>query len=280
MGSIFGVFVIMFILVAIAFIVIYVAYAYTKKKRGNEIQKISIQTSHNVVIDYYVASLGERILAHFIDAVVVVAYGIVIFLIITQLIEHGIIIPNYAYMLLIWTPVLFYDLFFEIILGGQTLGKRAMDIKVIRLDGASPTLSSYLLRWFTSLFESNFFPLFGSLAMLMIIVSGRGQRMGDMIAGTAVVKTRAVTSVYKPRPARVIEGYQPVFPQVVQLTDREVSVLNEVLEVYHTNENYEPVDIAAKRLKEVLRLDDSRLSALEIVEAVVRDYQQLTAHAE
>ena len=269
----------LFVLVAIAFIATYVAYAHTRKKRGNEVQKISIHTSHNVVIEYYVASLGERILAHFIDMVVVVAYATVAFLILGALKNQGITLPGFVYPLF-FIPVIFYDLIFEILLGGQSLGKKAMDIKVIRLDGAAPTLSAYLLRWLTGIIEISFFPFFGSIAMLMIIVSGQGQRTGDLIAGTAVVKTKAVTSVLKPRVARIIEGYQPSFPQVVQLTDKDMDILNEVLEVYHINGNFEPVNIAAKRVKTVLNIDNERFSPLEIVETVVSDYQQLTAHSE
>ena len=86
---------------------------------------------------------------------------------------------------LIYLPVFFYNLAFEILMNGQTLGKRALNIKVVRLDGTSPTIANYIFRfilWPIDVFLS------GSIAITLISLTKNGQRLGDLAGGTTVVK--------------------------------------------------------------------------------------------
>src|SRR5690606_25788624 len=106
-------------------------------------QTVSVRTTQNVVIDYPVASLGDRILAYFIDVLIMVAYIILIFLVI----GFGEIGSIAIIISLISIPLFLYHLLFEIFMNGQSPAKRQMNIKVVRLDGTPPTIGNYIIRW-------------------------------------------------------------------------------------------------------------------------------------
>src|SRR4029077_19753394 len=111
-------------------------------------------------------------------------------------------------------PFALYNLLFEIFMNGQSPGKRAMDIKVLRLDGTPATVGDYIMRWLFALVDVHLFS--GLIAVLCIAIGGKGQRLGDMVAGTTVVKiieeaTVTASEVFVPQDT----GYTAVFPQVI-----------------------------------------------------------------
>lgn len=74
---------------------------------------------------------------------------------------------------------------------GQTLGKMATGIVVVRKDGTRCTVGQAFLRSFFRLFEVN--PIVGAMpAMISILLSKSRQRIGDRVAGTYVVPTYLV----------------------------------------------------------------------------------------
>ena len=151
-------------------------------------QTIRITTSQNIDIDYEVAGLGERILARVIDL------GIFFLIFILGLFFEGltsfftssgegavILITIYAVLFV------FYDLIFEVFMNGQSIGKRIMKIKVISLNGARPSVGQYLLRW---LFRIVDFLIIepGLIALVVAAVSEKPQRIGDIVAGTMLIR--------------------------------------------------------------------------------------------
>jgi uncharacterized RDD family membrane protein YckC len=93
-------------------------------------------------------------------------------------------------------PILTYHLLFEIMMNGQSLGKKAMSIKVITIDGGQPSISQYLIRWIFRLAD---FPLWIFAAIIQnalpwwcspllfagigcVIITEKSQRIGDLVA--------------------------------------------------------------------------------------------------
>ena len=90
---------------------------------------ISITTSQNIELEYELGSLGDRIIGRILDFIVLIAYGIIIFVVI----GFGNLesfMNNNAWFIVIFIviPVVFYDLLSEIFLNGQSLGKRIIKI--------------------------------------------------------------------------------------------------------------------------------------------------------
>ncbi|HRW99107.1 MAG TPA: RDD family protein, partial [Cyclobacteriaceae bacterium] len=143
---------------------------------------INVRTTQNVFIQYPVASVGDRIVAFLLDRLILIAYTVFVFALFIN-VEMQVTWVWYASLGIPW---IFYHLFFEIVMNGQSPGKRVMKVKVVRLDGTPPTIGNYLMRWIFSFIDYYF--LSGVIAMLVIAMGGKGQRLGDLVAGTSVVK--------------------------------------------------------------------------------------------
>ncbi|WPP48102.1 RDD family protein [Catalinimonas niigatensis] len=230
-------------------------------------QRISIETTQNVQVDYVLAGIGSRIQAFFLDLLVIVAYGVILLLFFSQL---GIVPPT-AVMVILGLPPLLYHLLCEIFLDGQSLGKRQMNIKVVKLDGSAPTVSAYLLRWLLRLVDINL--MTGAIAVLSIAISRNDQRVGDLAAGTTVVKQKAgqPLSVFS-----VDEDHQAVFPEVINLTDQDIDIIMRVIHTYRESGQTAPLTATANKIKDLLNIH-SDLRPLQFLYTVVRDYKHLTS---
>ena len=107
-------------------------------------QKIKIQTTQNVAIEFVLAGLGSRILAYLIDSLIVGVYLIAVFWGYLSTIDSE---PSTVILILLFLPSFLYHLLCETLLNGQSVGKRQMNIRAVRLDGSPPGFSAYLPRW-------------------------------------------------------------------------------------------------------------------------------------
>jgi len=191
-------------------------------------ERFSVDTAQNVAIDYKIAGLGERIVATIIDTLILIGYSIfagILTGILSKLSEETSM--TYIYVIILFLPVLLYNLLMEMLFNGQTVGKIARNIRVVKVDGTQPSLSSYLMRWLFRFFE--IFPCFGSIAIITMIVNRRGQRLGDIAAGTTVVKLSEEVTLDHTILANIQEDYKVVFPQAEILDDEKIALAKEVL---------------------------------------------------
>ena len=143
---------------------------------------ISIHTTQNVDIEYQLASIGDRILATLLDYLLFLAYFLFAALTKWELFD------SIAIMSILVLPILFYDLICEVLFQGKSFGKMIMKIKVVMLDGTQANFGAYLLRWLLRIIDMRLFG--GALALIAILINGKGQRIGDMAAGTTVIKMK------------------------------------------------------------------------------------------
>jgi len=233
-------------------------------------QKVSVETSQNVQIDYQLASLGHRILATLIDWLIYLGYGFLAFLILAAV---GFTLPEFVYVIL-YLPIFFYHLTCEVFFDGQSIGKRQMNIKVIKLDGSQPTLGSYLFRWIIAPIDMIFY---GGVAILTILINNKGQRLGDLAGGTTVVSLKSRVKLSDQRNlAEIEEDYQASYPEVINLNDKDISIIRESLKVYRQTSNSRPVLLISDKTKELLKIK-SDLPAVKFLHTVLKDYSFLTA---
>jgi len=243
-------------------------------------QTITITTAQNIDIDYEIAGIGERIVARIIDFVLfvlVLIAGLIIGSISGKTIGSSLTVL--VLVIIYATLYIFYDLLCETLMNGQSVGKRIMKIKVISLNGARPSFSQYLLRWLFRIVD--FTLTSGICGLICVAVSAKQQRVGDIVAGTTLIKTHPRTTInnlaFDPQP----DNYEAVFKEVTQLNDRDISLLREVIENYFATGNNFVVYNAATRIKELLAITPpAGMDELKFLQTIVRDYTHISAQAD
>ncbi|GAA3949146.1 RDD family protein [Hymenobacter algoricola] len=234
---------------------------------------IRVQTAQNVALEYDVASVGDRILAQLIDLVVLMGYSIGV----NFLIEQATSSQDERQMLrllLLALPVLVYHPGCETFFNGQSLGKKARQIKVTRRDGSRARLGDYLLRWLLGLVEVS--ATLGSVAVVAVLLNGRGQRLGDLAANTVVVSLRPGPDTPLPTETERLHGYMVVFPQAAQLTDHDVNLIRRLLYQGLKRNNFILLNEVAQKIKSLtgIRTD---LPDEAFLRTVLRDHAHLLA---
>ena len=244
---------------------------------------IEIITAQNVVIEYELASLRERFLGFFIDFILVISayYLIVIFSL--SLLEKTINNSGFAAGVIFWLlPVIGfmgYQFFSELFANGQSLGKRAMGIKVMRIDGREPGLSEYLLRAVFHIADTFFSA--GVLGALLISSSVRNQRLGDLTSNTTVVRVRNSTrfGLEDILNINTLQDYDPKYPEVVQLREEDMLLIKETLNRHQTYGNQahrEAIEELVGRVSEVLGIEAEKSDHVGFLKTLLRDYIVLT----
>jgi hypothetical protein len=151
-----------------------------------------------------------------------------------------------------------------------------MKIKVVRLDGSEATLGGYILRWLFRIIDVQM--MSGAVAIITIAAGGRGQRLGDLVAGTAVIKLAPLTRVAGADVIQVMndDTHQVTYPGVTRLTDKDIALIKEVLRVNREDGNSKPVEMVTKKLGELLEVPLSE-PPLKFLHTLVKDYHFLTS---
>ena len=234
---------------------------------------IRVQTTQNVALEYEVASVGERILAAIIDNLILIAWIIAWALLFSALKLQGDTMLV-VFGVLAGLPYVFYHLVCEVFFNGQSLGKKARHIKVIRLDGTQPSLGDYLLRWVLRIVDTGI--MSGLIAVVVVASNGRGQRLGDLAAGTSVVSTRPRQSGGPLAPATTHDDYVVVFPQAAQLADHDAATIRQLVFKGLEHKNYLLLNEVANKVKNLTGIH-TELSDEAFLRTILRDQAHLAA---
>jgi uncharacterized RDD family membrane protein YckC len=252
---------------------------------------IQIATPFNIDIEFELAEFHKRLLAYIIDFLLILIYLFSILYLLyggLSLVGEG---SDGFVMIVLLLPTLLYTMMSELLMGGQTVGKKILNIKVVSLNGDEPTLGQYLLRWFLRFYEWGFIMFFlfwqnggmgfiilimgGVVSIIVMAVSGKNQRLGDIVAGTVVVNTRSKLTVNDTIFMHVAQnGYKVSFPDVMKLSDRDINTVKNVIAQARKNNNFEMVNRVAYKVQEVLKIS-SDMYALDFLEKIMEDYNYL-----
>lgn len=234
--------------------------------------KISILTPQNIELEYDLASVGDRIVATIIDRLILIAYAIVLVVIASQSKFTGDIMQLYIFVATL--PAMFYSLLCEIFMNGQTIGKRVMKIKVISINGNQPTFSQYLMRWLFRIID--LWMTSSILAVVMVAVNDKRQRLGDIVAGTTVIKTEPRTTINETLYVPVAEtNYKATYPEVINLKDSDIQLVKEVIMNVHKSSNTMLAYQTMQKIETVLNIK-SQHEPLTFLYAVLSDYNHLS----
>lgn len=202
---------------------------------------VKITTGQYVTIEQRVASVSDRVYAQVLDWLFIMIY-----LSIISVFVLGILLSNFSdrdetTLVIVYTlcylPIIFYHPICEFFFNGASFGKKILNIKVVHKDGSSPTLGSYLMRWIMYLLECLAMP---GVGLLCILFNKNGQRLGDMMAGTVVIKTdkRYYSNVSLGLFGFVNNNYVPVYQEAARLSLRQVNVIRDTLMLGNNNRPY------------------------------------------
>jgi uncharacterized RDD family membrane protein YckC len=159
---------------------------------------LNIDTPENVAFGYEVAGIGSRFLAALVDTLLIIVLqaivNVTLLLLAINLFDQN-FDDDTAF---VWLAAVFgliafaffwgYYIFFEMIWNGQSPGKRWVGLRVIRADGTPITLAESTIRNLVRLVD--FLPAYYGVGVVTMFVNAQSRRLGDLAAGTLVVRDR------------------------------------------------------------------------------------------
>jgi uncharacterized RDD family membrane protein YckC len=243
--------------------------------------ELQINTTQNVNINFTAASVGERILAYVIDWIIKIAYAIVIYQIMFKLFQIDDLVKDMDYWsqlaiyAVFYLPAMFYTLIFETILDGQTIGKRILKIKVVKIDGYQASLSDFVIRWFFRIIDLNM--MSGVVALIAIITSSKNQRLGDMTAGTSVIALKNNININHTILEDLKTNYIPTYHNVIKLSDNDARIIKDTFTTARTTRDYQTLIKLRNKIKEVVEIEEVKQSNdVEFIDTILKDYNYFT----
>jgi len=271
---------------------------------------IKVQTNFNIEVDFEAAEFHRRLGAWFLDFLVEFFYLLIAIRIFNNLSRHNIFDfedgnNSMAFAFLLVLPFLLYHLVSEILMTGQSVGKKIMKIRVVNENGGKASLSQYLIRWFIRTADFTLIMIFiyflilasagpnaymyiGPIAgavgfafalffldVILVASSKKSQRLGDMLAGTILIRTNPKGSITDTVFLEVADNYIPVFPQIMQLSDRDINSIKSILDTSRKKGDFELAAMATEKIKNHLKIESS-LSPFDFLEVVMKDYNYLS----
>jgi uncharacterized RDD family membrane protein YckC len=241
-------------------------------------RSIELQTTQNVRINYELALLRDRVIAFVIDFLAI-GTSVLLMSIFTfgVLVQFG--LELYFGMLVMAPFVTFYTLYMEWLTKGQTLGKMAMRIQVVRVDGKPMVFTDYLLRWVFRLLDVWFSG--GAIAVVMISSSTRSQRLGDLVSNTTVVRTRPRMDIQLRDILKIgtAVDYTLTYPGIKRFREQDMITLKQTVERYLLYKNAahaEALHLACKRVCDLLGIPEVPEDEVGFLRTVIKDYIVLT----
>ncbi len=244
--------------------------------------ELAVTTTQNVDIVFRAAGMAERVFASLIDWVFKILYAVFAFYIFEQALGIEAYLGGMdqwsamAIVSLMLLPVMLYSLFFEARYEGQTPGKMLVGIKVVKIDGYQAGFTEYLVRWlfrFIDIIIGN-----GVVGIILIGLTKKSQRLGDMAAGTAVIALRRRVGISHTILEDIGQDYEPVYPLVVRLSDNDVRIIKESWERARKTEDPELTLKLRRKVESVTGIQKQEPTDSEFLDRIIKDYNFYTQH--
>lgn len=234
--------------------------------------ELQINTTQNVKISFNASGAGERLLAFIIDMAIKIGYLMVLnwtFGAFDNMDQWSQIAIN----TILGFPVMFYTLGLESILEGQTIGKRIMKIRVVKIDGYQATFSDYVVRWFFRVVDVYIL----GLGFFVMLFNKKTQRLGDMAAGTAVIGLKDNVTINHTILEHLKADYKPTYPNVIKLSDNDARIIKDTFNVAKASKDYQTLIKLRSKIMEVAGIKTmQQKNDMEFIDVVLKDYNFYT----
>ena len=184
--------------------------------------RVTFATPEGVVLELVLAGLGSRFLARLLDTVIQMMLIFALAAGVGVAGSSGVV--QAVAIVLIFFVLFAYDIGFEALNDGRTIGKLAAGIRVISTTGEPVRFLGSAVRNIARILD--FLPFFYLIGTVSIVATERGQRIGDLAAGTVVARDRFPGLAHTPAPITVP-------PDAVATWDVSAVTANEVQAVRH-----------------------------------------------
>jgi uncharacterized RDD family membrane protein YckC len=233
--------------------------------------ELQINTTQNVKINFTAAGAGERLLAFIIDMLIKLGYMTILnmsvgaFQDMDQWSQVGL-------NTLLGLPVVFYTLVLEALMEGQTIGKKIMKVKVVKIDGYQASLSDYVVRWFFRIVDIYIL----GLGFFVILFSKRSQRLGDMAAGTSVIMLKDKVNISHTILEDLHEDYKPTYPAVIRLSDNDARIIKDTFTTAKLASDHQTLIKLRNKITEVIGVTAINGNDIQFIDTILKDYNYYT----
>lgn len=264
---------------------------------------VRIATNFNIDIEFTAPPFYRRLFAWVIDLVIQIFYIVVAFRFLNWLAEDMRGDDNnmkmWALSLLFFLPFLLYHVVLEVTMNGQSIGKKIMGIKVVSENGGKPSIGQFVIRWlirtsdytliiviilipYAQIFGAQvYWGVAGAIALLIadlvLVNTSKQQRLGDILAHTVLINTRQNERLTDTVFLEVSEQYVPRFPQIMQLSDKDINALKGIIDTAKKQKDSNMAYMAAEKIKAHLQIDTA-LEPEEFLEVLLKDYNFLSSN--
>lgn len=257
--------------------------------------KLKVYTAQNVLIELPLANAGIRIVAGLLDLIVLILYSIIIVWIFKGAFDN----MSIFIIALLALPLILYNPICEYLWNGRTLGKYLLKLKAIRADGSAATLGDIVLRWLLRIVDVKiglFLVIFlpdafkfteGGYAlvsflllpipfagMISMMATKKIQRLGDIVANTVVIVNKRPISLDDTILRAPQENYEPVFKNVLKLSDRDIYIIKNVLDNSKKSKSKKAIFDLTIKAKEILDIKND-LPPEQFLRTLIEDYNHL-----
>lgn len=238
-------------------------------------KSIEITTTQNVTIQYGLASIWDRAIALVVDIAVIAIVSLILWGLQAWLFPSATILFMY---LVILPFFLLYSLAFEQLNNGQSLGKMALKLRVIRMDGERVNFFDYLMRWMFRAFDIYF--SFGGIAVLSVVSTTNSQRIGDLLANTVVVNVGKTERMKLDNLLKLnkMDKYVITYPQVLKMPEEAMLIVKETLTKQMKQNNFahqKALDLLVEKMEAELELKAPE-NKVQFLKTLLKDYIVLT----
>lgn len=266
---------------------------------------IKVPTSFNIEVEFEIPEFYRRLLALLIDMLIQFFYfkiaGEIFEAIVLKSdiwdsdIQHNL----WATILLLLLPIMVYHVVLEITMNGQSVGKKILGIRVVHENGGRASISQFIIRWLLRISDVWIISLIFFMAspqfdgdiertliillalgflitdIVLVVSSKKGQRIGDILAHTILVRTNTRRSIEETVFQEVADSYKPSFPEIMQLSDKDINAIKSILETAKKRGDFSMAAIASEKIKSHLKISTD-MSPFDFLEMLLKDYNYLS----